>query len=59
MYLIYIVDDMMVMFCMFLQNGWNALHYAAASGHVIVVEWLCKKYPYIIKEIDNVSKHKI
>jgi len=57
--LIYIFDDMMVMFCVFLQDGWNALHCAALGGHVNVVDWLCTKYPNMTTKTSNVSKHKI
>jgi len=45
--------------CVFLQYGQNALHHAAAGGHVIVVDWLCNKYPNMITQTDNVSEHKI
>jgi len=55
----YIVDDMMVMFCVFSQVKWNALHCAAFGGHVNVVNWLCHRYPNMITQIDTVCKHKI
>jgi len=56
-YLIYTADYMMVMFWVFLQDGWNALHCAAFGGHVDVVDSLCQRYPSMITQTDKVSKH--
>jgi len=57
MYPIYVVDDMMVMSWVFLQDGWNALYLAAFGGHVNIVEWLCLRYPNMIRKTNNVSNH--
>jgi len=59
MYLIYIVDDMMVMFYAFLQFGQNALHCAVKGGHINVVDWMWFRYPNMYTETTNVSKHNI
>ena len=47
---------MMVMCCVFLQNGWTALHTAALNGHVDVVKLLVSYHPSLITMTDKVSK---
>ena len=41
---------------MLLQNGWTALHDAARSGHVDVMEILLSHDPGMITKTDNVSE---
>ena len=47
------------MFCVFLQNGWTALHYAASSGHSAVVDLLLNRQPNLITQTDKVSEQII
>ena len=44
-----------MMYCMFLQCGWTALHVAAMCNNVDVVNLLLMKDPTLIKQTDNVS----
>ena len=46
----------MVLCCMFLKLGQTALHKAALSGHVDVIDRILDHSPAIITKIDNVSK---
>ena len=50
---------MMIMCCVFLQNGKTALHYAAEEGYPDVADLLLKKKPDLIIQTDNVSKQII
>ena len=47
------------MFCVFLQNGWTALHYAAYNGHSAVVDILLNRQPNLITQTNNVSEQII
>ena len=47
------------MFCVFLQFGSTALHYAASSGHSAVVDLLLNRQPNLITQTDNVSEQII
>ena len=44
-----------MMYCVFLQHGWTALHVAAMFNNVDVVNLLLMKDPTLIKQTDNVS----
>ena len=44
-----------MMYCVFLQRGWTALHVAAMSNNVDVVNLLLMKDPTLIKQTDIVS----
>ena len=59
MYIIYIVDYMMIMCCVFLQSGWTALHTAAMYGQVDIVNLLLTNNPDLISQTDNVSEQII
>ena len=48
-------DYMMVMCCVFIQYGENALHCAARGGHEEIFTFLFHQYPNLFKETDNVS----
>ena len=48
---------MMVMCCVFLQVGRNALHIAAENGHADVVDRLLNTHSDLIRQTDNVSEH--
>ena len=48
-------DYMMVMCCVFIQRGWNALHYAARGGYVELCTYLVNHHPDLRKGTDNVS----
>ena len=54
--IIYIVNDMMIMYCVFLQDGTNALMLAAVGGHCDVVEFITNQYPSMMTRTNNVSK---
>ena len=41
---------------MFLQSGWTALHVAASSNNVDVVNLLLMKDPTVINQISKVNK---
>ena len=56
MYIIHIVNYMMIMCCVFLQNGRTPLHVAAYNGHLDVAKLILMK-PEMIKQTDNVSEH--
>ena len=43
------------MCCVFLQHEWTALHVAAISNNVDVVNLLLMKDPILIKQTDKVS----
>ena len=47
------------MFCVFLQNGATALHYAAYNGHSAVAELLLRRRPELITQTNNVSEQII
>ena len=47
------------MFCVFLQGGCTALHWAAMNGHSAVAELLVKYRPELITQTDNVSEQTI
>ena len=47
------------MFCVFLQDGSTALHYAANSGHSAVVDLLLIRQPNLITQTSNVSEQII
>ena len=47
------------MFCVFLQTGWTALHYAAWNGHSAVVDLLLNRQPNLITQTDDVSEQII
>ena len=47
------------MFCVFLQNGWTALHHAASNGHSAVVDILLNRQPNLITHTSNVSEQII
>ena len=47
------------MFCVFLQNGSIALHYAASNGHSAVVDLLLNRQPNLITQTNNVSEQII
>ena len=51
--------DMMILCCVFLQLGCNAMHLAAANGQEGVLQWLLQKHPDMIKQTNNVSEHII
>ena len=48
-----------VIFCVFLQYGWTALHYAANNGHSAVVDLLLNRQPNLITQTNNVSEQII
>ena len=48
-----------VMFCVFLQTGWTALHCAASSGHSAAVDLLLNRQPNLITQTDYVSEQII
>ena len=48
-----------VMFCVFLQTGWTALHSAASNGHSAVVDLLLNRQPNLITQTSNVSEQII
>lgn len=50
------IDGMMVMYCVLLQGGSSALHYAAINGHVEAVDVMMLKNPELIKQTDKVSE---
>ena len=50
---------MMIICCVFLQGGRNAMHLAAQQGHENIVNYLLQKHPDMIKQTDNVSEHNI
>ena len=50
---------MMVMCCVFLQDGRTALHVAAETNNVDVVNMLLMEDSTLIKQTDNVSKQII
>ena len=50
---------MMIMCCVFLQNGETVLHRAAVGGNQDIVDLLLKKKPDLITQTDNVSKQII
>ena len=50
---------MMIMCCVFLQDGKTALHYAAQGGNQDIIDLLLKKKPDLIIQTDNVSKQII
>ena len=54
----YIVDDIMVMYCMFLQRGDTPLHDASLYGHAAADEVLLKNGA-AINQTNNVSWHII
>ena len=56
---IYIVDDMMVMCCVFLQGGENGIHLAARGGHLDIMNNLLKVDENLIQQTNNVSKQII
>ena len=47
------------MFCVFLQTGWTALHWAGMNGHSAVAELLLKYRPELITQTNNVSEQII
>ena len=49
--------DMMIICCVFLQDGSNAMHLAAMMGHERLVDLILQKHPDMIKQTDNVSEH--
>ena len=51
--------DMMMICCVFLQEGDNAMHLAAMWGQDSVVSLLLQKHPNMIKQTNNVSEHNI
>ena len=51
--------DMMIICCVFLQEGENAVHLAAMNGHESLVDLLLQKHPNMIKQTDNVSEYNI
>ena len=51
--------DMMIICCVFLQDGDNAMHIAAYYGQEGVLQWLLQKHPDMIKQTDDVSEHII
>ena len=51
--------DMMIICCVFLQYGSNAMHLAAMNGHESLVDWILQKHPDMIKQTNNVSEHNI
>ena len=59
MYIIHIVNYMMIMCCVFLQNGWTPLHAAASYDHLDVAKLLLTKKPQMIKQTSNVSEQTI
>ena len=48
-------DYMMVMCCVFIQDGWNALHCAARGGHEEIFTFLFNHHPDLFKATSNVS----
>ena len=44
---------------MFIQNGWTALHCAAAGGHPDVVDLILNNNPGMITQTDKVSQQII
>ena len=50
---------MMIMCCVFLQDGWTPLHAAASNGHLDVAKLLLTKKPQMIKQTSNVSEQTI
>ena len=56
---LYIVDEMMIMCCMFLQDGDNVLLLAAYKGHTDVANLLLQKRPGLINQTNNVSEEII
>ena len=46
---------MMVMYCVFLQIGWTALHCAADGGNVDVVKIVLQNQPDLILKTASVS----
>ena len=44
-----------MMYCVFLQRGWTALHVAAERNSVDVVNLLLMKDPTLIKQTNKVS----
>ena len=46
---------MMVMHCVFIQQGWNALHCAACGGHAKIFRFLINHHPDLLTGTDNVS----
>ena len=51
--------DMMIICCVFLQEGDNAMHLAAWNGYDSIVSLLIQKYPDMIKQTNDVSEHNI
>ena len=51
--------DMMIICCVFLQAGSNAMHLAAMMGHERLVDLILQKHPDMIKQTNNVSEHNI
>lgn len=47
------------MICVFLQEGWTALHYAAGGGNTEVVQLLLSCHPGLLAQANNVSKQII
>ena len=48
-----------VIFCVFLQSGWTALHCAASIGHSAVVDIVLNRQPNLITQTSNVSEQII
>ena len=46
---------MMIMYCVFLQDGETALHCAAGGGNVDVVQIVLQNQPDLILKTDDVS----
>ena len=44
-----------MMYCVFIQSGWTALHLAVGGNNVDVVNLLLMKDPTLIKQTDKVS----
>ena len=53
---LYVFDEMMVMCCVYLQDGDNALHIAAFKGHSDVANLVLQKKPDLIMQKNDVSK---
>ena len=49
----------MIICCVFLQDGENAMHLAARNGHESLVDWILQKHPDMIKQTNIVSEHNI
>ena len=56
---LYIVDEMMIMCCVFLQVEDNALHVAADNGQYDVANLLLQKRPGLINHTNVVSEQII